>query len=108
MAKLPYRAHTATGDRLDIAFPLHRETVSAVRVEQLVSTLLSAIDKDIAIADETSNGDVLQAVAMTLAIRAGMIHAPSETTERLAAQLLAGAFGAVADSERTSPPAGHA
>lgn len=108
MARLPYRARTATGDTFDIAFPLHKETGSAVRVEQLVTAILEAIDRDIAVAGETSNGDVLQAVAMALAVRARIIHAGSDVTERLVAELVAGALDAVAAASRDTPPVGHA
>lgn len=108
MTKLPYRAKTATGDSFDIEFPLHRETGDPVRIGQLVSVLLDVVDRDIAVAGETSNGDVLQAIAMTMAIRAAMIHAPHETTERLAKQLLSDALGAMATSTRRTTQSGHA
>ena len=108
MKTLPYRAQTGTGDVFDIEFPLHHQTGSAVRVGQLISTVLSAIDKDIAIAGDVSNGDVLQAVAMALAIRAGMIHGRSETAERLSAEFVITALDAVAKSSRQVPKAGHA
>ena len=105
---LPYRATTRTGDVFDIEFPLHSETGDAVRVGQLVSVLLEAIDKDIVVSGETSNGDVLQAVAMTMAIRAGMIHTPHKTSGGLAKQLLSIALDAMADSTNYGPRAGHA
>ena len=108
MKKLPYRARTGTGTVFEIEFPLHRETGDAVRVAQLVSHVLDALDKDIALAGETSNGDVLQALAMVLAIRAGMIHAPHETTDQLAKRLLRDALDAMAESTRHAPEAGHA
>ena len=106
--KLPYRARTTTGDTFDIEFPLHDETGSAVRVGQLVSAVLHAIDRDIAVSGETSNGDVLQALAMALAVRARMIHTAPETTERLSAELLRTALDAVAASARRTPQVGHA
>lgn len=108
MKKLPYRAQTRTGDTFDIEFPLHTETGDAVKIGQLVSVVLDAIDKHIAVAGETSNGDVLQAVAMAMAIRARMIHAPHATTENLSKDLLRTALDAVAASARQGPQAGHA
>ena len=108
MKSLPYQVRTATGDVFDVEFPLHAETVSAVRVAQLITALLDRIDKDIAVAGETSNGDVLQAVAMTLAIRARMIHTPAATTERLAKRLVDEALAAMADASRQQPDVGHA
>ena len=108
MKKLPYRARTATGDIFDIAFPLHDETGDPVRVGQLVSALLEAIDRDIALVGETSNGDVLQAAAMALAVRARMVHAPFEVTEALAVDLTETALRAVAAASRETPQVGHA
>ena len=108
MKKLPYRAQTATGDTFDIEFPLHSQTQSAVRVAQLVSALLETIDKDIAVSGETSNGDVLQAIAMTMAVRARMIHAASDTSAGLSTQLLDVALAAAADAVHRTPASGHA
>ncbi len=106
--KMPYRAETATGDVFDIEFPLHEDTGSAVRVSQLVSLVLDAIDRDIAVVGETSNGDVLQAVAMALAIRGRMIHAAPETVTALTTELVATALTAAGEAERNNPPVGHA
>lgn len=108
MKKLPFRAATASGDVFDIEFPLHGETADPVRVGQLVSALLNTVDRDVAIAGETSNGDVLQALAMALAVRARMVHAPSQTSGALAAQLLKTALAAAAEARRETPQIGHA
>jgi hypothetical protein len=105
---LPFRAATSSGDVFNIDFPLHSETGDAVRVGQLISAILEAIDRDIAVVGETSNGDVLQAAAMALAVRARMIHAPRRTTERLTAELVAAALQAVAAAQRETPQTGHA
>ena len=106
--KLPFRANTATGDSYDIEFPLHPETGDAVRVSQLLSELLAVIDKDMALSGELSNGDVLQAVAMAMAIRTHMIHAPETTTQHRAQGLLRSALSAMAEARFHEPPAGHA
>lgn len=108
MKKLPYLARTRTGDSFHIEFPLHPETGDAVRVGQLVSLVLETIDRDIALAGEASNGDVLQAVAMALSIRARMIHASHETTRGLSVRLVETALEAVADAPRQSGQVGHA
>lgn len=105
---LPYRAETATGDRLDIVFKLHPDTGSAMRVSQLLDALLQRLDRELGVLGETSNGDVLQALCMVTAIRAGMIHAPQAVTGRLARQLLDTALASVAEAERAQPPVGHA
>ena len=106
--KLPFSAKTASGDRYEIEFPLHEETANAVRVRQLLSDLLAAIDKDIALSGELSNGDVLQAAAMAMAVRARMIHAPRPVSERLSQELLRNALDAVAKATCHSPQIGNA
>lgn len=108
MKKLPYRARTATGDSFDIEFPLHAETRDAVRVGQLLSTVLEAIDKDITLAGDTSNGDVLQAVAMAMAVRSRMIHTPQAAVETLSVQLLWTALAAADEAVHDTPQVGHA
>ncbi len=108
MKQLPYRAKTSMGEVFDIDFPLHDETGSPIRVGQLVSLLLDALDHDIAVVGETSNGDVLQACAMAMAIRAGMIHAPQEVTRELSRDLLNSALDAVGSAARQHPQSGHA
>jgi hypothetical protein len=105
---LPYRVNTATGDTYDIDFPLHPETVSPMRVNQLLSSVLDRLDREIRVLGETANGDVLQALAMALAVRAGMIHAPKGITDRLAQELVQTALGAVGQPRQTGHPAGHA
>ena len=107
--KLPYRATTATGEVFDIEFPLHEETESAVRVGQVITAVLGAVDRDIHVAGETSNGDVLQALAMALAVRAGMVHAPKDTTDAIAARLVKTALDAVGRADRSKgAQVGHA
>ena len=108
MRTLPYRTRTAMGDIYEFEFPLHAETGDAVRVAQLVSAILAAIDRDLAIAGETSNGDVLQAAAMAMAIRARMIQAEQQTVQRLATDLMHTAQAAVARATHRRPQAGHA
>ena len=106
--KIPFQARTATGDVFDISFPLHAETADSVRVTQIVSLVLETIDKDIAVMGQTANGDVLQAVAMALAVRARMIHGANEQVNTLTKALVADALAAASDAERQSPPVGHA
>jgi hypothetical protein len=92
----------------DIEFPLHNDTVDAVRVGQLVSTLLQAIERDLDVVGEMSNGDVLQALAMATAVRARMIHASQDLTEAIAKELVGIALGAVAEATHHEATAGHA
>lgn len=110
MKRLPYHATTGTGDVFDIEFPLDPGTGDAVRIHQLLSDLLLSIDRAVSLpgAEPMSNGDVLQAMAMALAVRTRMIHAPAETRGRLAVQLLARALDAAEAAPRQAPTSGHA
>jgi len=108
MKILPYLATTGTGDAFDIEFPLHPDTGHAVRISQLISDILLSIDRNLASGGATSNGDVLQAVAMAMAIRTRTIHAPIEVSGRLAMELLAAALTAAGTASRQAPTTGHA
>lgn len=108
MTSLPYRATTATGETFDFSFPLHPNTVDPVRVQQLIGEILESIDRSITVSGETGNGDVLQAAAIALAIRAKMIHAPEDTTAGLSLDLLRTALTAAADAHHESRPHGTA
>lgn len=108
MKKMPYRVDTATGDRFDIEFPLHDQTVDPMRVSQLVSEILDSVERAIGVLGETGNGDVLQAMAMAMAVRAEMIYAERETVHRLAADLLATALKASGEAKHSDATVGHA
>lgn len=108
MRPLPYRVETATGDVIDIDFPLHADTGSPMRVNQMLTAVLDTLDRDIKVCGETANGDVLQALAMALAVRARMIHAPGEVTAQLADGLLKTASAAANRAERAQPESGNA
>ena len=56
----------------------------------------------------TANGDILQAVAMALAIRAAMIEAPKEMTDRLAMEVVRTSLTAMDDADRGYVHVGHA
>lgn len=105
---LPYRATTASGERFDISFPLHPHTASPTRVAQVLTAILAALDAEVGIDPATSNGDVLQAVAMALAIRAAMIDAPKDLTDHLSVELVTATLAAMDDAERHYTHLGHA
>ena len=108
MKHLPYRATTTTGAVLDIQFPLHEQTVSAVTVSQLLDSVLLTLSRDIALLPNVGNGDVLQALAMALAVRAGIVHAPFNFMAAQTRALLVTALDAVGEGESSEPAAGHA
>jgi hypothetical protein len=105
---LPYRVNTQTGDIIDYTFTLHPQTGSATDVARLLSSILATLDREIRIGGNSGNGDVLQALAMALAVRASMIHAPRELTARLAADLLRDALAAAVEARHAGPSPGHA
>jgi hypothetical protein len=108
VTRLPYRATTASGERFDISFPLHPQTASPMRVSQMLSAILAALDAEVKLDPGTSNGDVLQALAMALSIRASMIEAPKELTDRLSVDLVSASLAAMNDADRHYAHLGHA
>jgi hypothetical protein len=106
MKHLRYRFTTATGAVVDIQFPLHAETVSAVTVSQLLDSVLRTLSREIAVLSNVGNGDVLQALAMAVALRVAMIPAPRTVTEPLARDLLDTALSCASFAQRmpATPP----
>lgn len=109
MDRLPFRHRTAAGETREFEFHLHPETGSAVRVHQLLSRLVEVIDHEVALLGQTSNGDVLQALAMALAVRTDMVPAAEALKHRLARELVDVALDSLRDTERhATGPVGHA
>ncbi len=106
--QLPFRVKTASGEHIDVVFPLHDETVSPTQVANMLSATLAALDGEVRVNASVSNGDVLQALAMAMAIRAAMIEAPKRLTDRLAADLVIAALTAMDDAKRDYLHRGHA
>ncbi|MGD8955812.1 MAG: hypothetical protein PVJ03_00655 [Chromatiaceae bacterium] len=70
---LQFVAVTSGGKAYDIEFSLHPETRSAQSVSDLVTRLLAVISEHAQSRDDVSDGDILQALAMTSAIRGRML-----------------------------------
>ena len=94
MKKLPYTAITASGTKISFRFPLHPLTESEQQVADLVTGLLGAIDGVIGEQNSVSDGDIMQALAMSLAIRTRMVEAANGPVHRLARELAATSLGA--------------
>lgn len=101
--RLPFTALTSDGRAYDIEFPLHPETRAPGQVGEMLSAVLAALSEVIDREGDVSDGDVLQALAMAVAVRARTVDAPIRTSGRLVAGLLEGALDAV-----ESAPAGRA
>ena len=104
---LPFTAITDTADKFDITFALHPSTEDAMRVHQLLGDLLEVVSREVR-RDNMANGDVLQAMAMALAVRARMIASDPQTTTDLARGLLDTAIHGVLQADVTTPPTGRA
>jgi hypothetical protein len=107
-SKLPFEYTSPTGEHFDLNFSLHPETVSAMRVSQLLYRLLETLDQEIGVLGDTANGDVLQALAMALAVRAGMIHADRTVTDRLCDELVRQALAGMGEARRGHRLSGRA
>ena len=94
MNKLAYTASTASGVQLEFDFPLHPLTASETDVATLLTNVLAALDTTIRASGNVSDGDVLQALSMALAIRTRMVDTASGPVHRLAAELVDTALAA--------------
>ncbi|WP_018864149.1 MULTISPECIES: hypothetical protein [Thioalkalivibrio] len=109
MDVMPYRYTTPSGEAVSFEFRLHPETGSAVRVQQLLDRLVDTLDHEIGVLGDTCNGDVLQALAMALAVRTDMIPAHPEMTRDLARDVVERALGSLSEAEHQYVgPVGHA
>lgn len=90
--RIPYRATTSTGNAFDFEFPLHAETGSAVTVANLLSAVLEALDREIRHAGQVGNGDVLQALAMALAVRTRILPGDPAMLDGLVNELVQSAL----------------
>ena len=107
MAYLPFAVHTDTHDTFDNEFPLSEHTEDSVRVHQILTTVLNSIAHDLKIVGAVSNGDILQALSMALAVRTRMVYAPEQTMRAIIADLTDSALAASYATKRESDPAGH-
>ena len=109
MDVLPYRYVTPSGEAVSFDFRLHPETGSAVRVQQLLDRLTDTLDSEIGVLGDTCNGDVLQALAMALAVRTEMIPANPEMAQDLARDVVERALRSLDGARhQQTGPVGHA
>jgi hypothetical protein len=100
MRYLDYTAITTGGTAYDIRFPLHPGTGSQEAVSEMVSAILGALSATLGTKDAVSDGDVLQALAMAVAIRARIADAKPAASLRLTHELINDAFAAALDATR--------
>lgn len=101
MNTLTIIALTSGGHAYDIDFPLHPHTRSSDAVAALVTAQLAAISAEVARHPGLSDGDILQSLAMTLAIRARMAGGSAEGMTALVREL----FDTAYEAARLAEPA---
>lgn len=108
MAKLPYRTISNSGEIIDVSFDLHDLTVAPKHVALLLSAVMSTLDREITPGQPIANGDVLQALAMALALRTEMLPSAPAVKLALAAELVEMALGALDGATHGRGGVGHA
>lgn len=104
MKVLPFTALSDGGSAVHMSFRLHDQVIDPDRVGKLASALLETISEEVTgvDVDPMGNGDVLQALALAMAVRARIIDAPPETIRKVVDSLVADAMDAAA-AGRTMP-----
>lgn len=100
MRRLAYTAVTAGGDAYEMRFPLHEHTVSSNAVQSMLTSVLDAVSAGLDGQEEVSDGDVLQALAMAMAVRARMVDVKPAVSLQLMHALIDEAFAAALQASR--------
>lgn len=95
---LEFTAITASGTAYQIDFPLHPQTRSPEGVSVLMTRMLDCVSQVLEERRDLSDGDVLQALAMTLAIRARMTSSQADTVAALVEALFRDAHQAASEA----------
>jgi len=98
MKTLLFTALTSGGQAFDVNFPLHPQTRSADAVSEMITALLETLSHHVEGRQDVSDGDVLQALAMTLAVRARMVDAGAHSTLALVNELVEAAHRAAQEA----------
>ena len=99
MKRLCYTAMSAGGSALDIQFPLHGDTGSPDAVSDILTRVLASASDGISRHPGVSDGDVLQALAMAMAIRARLVDASPAASLRLMHELVDQSFAAALNAD---------
>jgi hypothetical protein len=91
---LPFTA-VHTGGVREINVPLHEHTVNAGHVGAILEAVLDSVSREIGLRLNVSDGDVLQAMCMALAVRIHLVEAAPDTVRAMVASTLEQADEAV-------------
>jgi hypothetical protein len=80
---LAFTATTANGEVLEFNLPLHPHTHSPEQVGTLIEAILETVSQRVEGAERFSDGDVLQALTLALAVRLKVADMPTDTARQL-------------------------
>ncbi len=104
--KLPYSITTSTLTKINFLFELSENTKSPISVHQLLDLILSYINKETKIT-KLSNGDIIQSLAMALAVRMKMVVADEKLVEKIVIDCVSKAINAAKKAEVNSHISGN-
>jgi len=84
---LAFTATTAKGEVLEFKLPLHPHTSSMDHVGTLIEEILGRVSEVVEGPQDMSDGDVLQALTLALAVRLRVAGIGSDTAHRLVEDL---------------------
>ena len=94
-----FTTYTSSGTSKEIEFPLHPETQSPDAISIMVTELLNTLSECVEKVENCKDGDILQALSMTLAIRSRMVDIDPKNSLRLLHQLIEMHHQAVVDAK---------
>ena len=99
---LNFTATTARGQVVEFQLPLHPHTSSRAQVGSMLENLLGAVTDIIDRHEGASDGDVLQALSLTMAVRLGVAGIGHDIGKALLDELLHAALEGAASAELAS------
>ena len=103
---LPYKAVTTSKKEVNFKFSLDEHTDSPLVINEIINLLLSKISNEINIY-KPSNGDILQALCMTLVVRCRIIDYDIEKIEKMVDKTLKRAFLDAKKAQVSEPYSGN-
>ncbi len=85
--RLAFTATTSSGEVLEFQLPLHPHTSSADHVGSLIEAVLERVSEVVEGPESISDGDVLQALTLSLAVRLRVAGIAPATSRELVEQL---------------------
>ena len=83
VATLAFTATTVNGEVLEFNLPLHPHTHNAAQVGTLIEAVLETVSQTVEGAERFSDGDVLQALTLAMAVRLKVAGMPADTARQL-------------------------